>query len=68
MHELHSFDVKLLAMESRTRQLNARDVQVAQGARYQLPKGAQFRINHIKGTEEPLCWAADIVAGALRAR
>ncbi len=67
VHELHSFDVKLLAMESRTRQLNARDVQVVQGARYQLPKGSQFRIDHIKGAEEPLCWAADIVAGALRA-
>jgi hypothetical protein len=37
------------------------------GARYTLPKGAVFRVRHLPGAAEPILWAADIVAGAVRA-
>lgn len=54
-------------VESRTPQLNQRDVATVAGARFQLPKGTEFRVDHRAGPEEPLFWAADIVAGAVRA-
>jgi hypothetical protein len=38
-----------------------------QGARFQLPRGAKFRIDQVKGDTEPLLWVADIVAGACSA-
>lgn len=68
VYELHGFGVELLVMESRTPALNRRDIRTVTGARYGLPKGTRFRIEHVKGAEEPLCWVADIVAGALRAQ
>lgn len=35
-------------------------------ARYGLPKGSTFRIDHRPGSKEPALWCADIVAGAFR--
>jgi hypothetical protein len=65
--ELHGYGVDHLVMESRAGTLNTRDVQTVAGARYDLPKGASFRIDHRRGPDEPLLWAADVVAGAVRA-
>ncbi|MGD6757264.1 hypothetical protein [Streptomyces sp. BH105] len=66
--QLHGFQVGHLYMEAREQQLNNRDVATVQRARrYVLPKGADFRIDHIPGGTEPLLWVADVVAGACRA-
>ncbi|MBB3053545.1 hypothetical protein FHS23_004599 [Prauserella isguenensis] len=65
--ELHSYGAERLIMESRSKELNARDVKAVVGARYQLPKGTSFRVEHVPGPNEPLLWAADVVAGAVRA-
>jgi hypothetical protein len=66
--ELHGYGVTELLMESRTRQLNQRDVRTVAGVRQRLlPRDAEFRVDHKSGAE-PLLWAADIVAGAVRAR
>lgn len=65
--ELHGWGVELLLIEARTAQLDDRDLRTVIGARYNLPKGARFRTEHRTGTAEPLFWAADIVAGAVRA-
>jgi hypothetical protein len=67
VRELHGFAVDVFHMESRGPQLDARDIEVVKGARFALPKGTRFRITHVAGAEEPLTWAADIVAGACRA-
>jgi len=65
--ELHSRAVTELVIESRTQALNARDVATVRGARYCLPDGARFHVDHLPGHDEPLLWAADVVAGAVRA-
>lgn len=65
--ELHSYGAERLIMERRSQELNARDVRTVTGARYQLPKGTPFRVEHVAGPDEPLLWAADVVAGAVRA-
>ena len=65
--ELHSYSVTDLVIEARTKELDRRDVATVTGARYQLPKGTRFRVDHFVGSSEPLLWAADIVAGAVRA-
>lgn len=65
--ELHSYGVSELFMESRTHTLDRRDIRTVTGARFSLPKGAQLRVCHRPGVEEPLFWVADIVAGAVRA-
>ncbi|MBM7770438.1 hypothetical protein JOD54_000642 [Actinokineospora baliensis] len=67
VYELHLRGVAGLFMEGRTRQLNDRDIRVAMWARSNLPKGAQFAVTHLRGGEEPLLWAADILAGAAHA-
>ncbi|GAA2666182.1 MULTISPECIES: DUF3800 domain-containing protein [Actinosynnema] len=67
VHELHGCAVTELVLEARTAELDEHDITTATGARYQLPKGTRFRVTHQRGTEEPLFWAADIVAGAVRA-
>jgi hypothetical protein len=64
--ELHSYQVHTLLMESRTETLDRRDVRTVTGARYLLPKGSRFRVEHLPGAAEPLFWVADIVAGAVR--
>ncbi len=66
--ELSTFDVEMLVLEARTTTLDARDVETVKGARFDLPKGTPFRVTHEPGKNEPLLWAADIVAGAIRAR
>ncbi|AWH96418.1 hypothetical protein [Dietzia psychralcaliphila] len=65
--ELHSFSVSDLVIESRTRQLDARDIATVRGARFLLPKGSRFHVVHVPGKQEPLLWPADLVAGAVRA-
>lgn len=65
--ELYSDGIEELLMEARTSALDARDVATVIGARYMLPKGSMFRVDHQPGAEMPLFWAADIVAGAIRA-
>ncbi|MDR7302087.1 DUF3800 domain-containing protein [Haloactinomyces albus] len=65
--ELHGYEVTQLFMESRTQSLNKRDIDTVRGARYALPKGTLFHIDHIPGKQDALFWAADIVAGAVRA-
>ena len=67
VHELHSYGVTDLLMEARARELNARDIRTVTGARFQLPKGCRFRIDHEFGAREPLLWIADMIAGAVRA-
>ncbi|SDZ41038.1 hypothetical protein SAMN05216215_107011 [Saccharopolyspora shandongensis] len=64
--ELHSYGIDRLLMEGRSRALNERGVTTVRGARYELPKGAVFEIEHLPGSSEALLWAADIVAGAVR--
>ncbi|MGQ0841326.1 hypothetical protein [Actinokineospora sp.] len=66
VHELHGYGVTELVMESRTKALDARDVATVIGARHNLSKGTAFRVEHQAGAEQPLLWAADIVAGAVR--
>ncbi|MGW5648990.1 hypothetical protein ACWEV3_29675 [Saccharopolyspora sp. NPDC003752] len=66
VRELHGYGVDHLLMESRSRALNERDVATVRGARYELPRGAAFQIEHLPGSREALLWAADIVAGAVR--
>ncbi|MGH3095568.1 MAG: DUF3800 domain-containing protein [Streptosporangiales bacterium] len=65
--ELHGSEMDELYMEARTRALDTRDVRTVTGARYLLPKGTSFRVEHQPGAVQPLFWAADIVAGAVRA-
>ncbi|MGH3965377.1 MAG: hypothetical protein ACRDRY_19300 [Pseudonocardiaceae bacterium] len=65
--ELHGFGVQHLLIEARAADLNRRDVATVQGARFGLPKGARFRVDHIPGSAEPLLWVADVVAGVVRA-
>lgn len=65
--ELSGCGVETLIMEARTPALNKRDVQTVIGARYALPKGTRFAIEHTKGAQEPLLWVADVLAGAVRA-
>lgn len=66
--ELHSYGVEHLVIESRSAPLNARDVRTVASARYELNRGAKFRVAHLGGHTEPLLWAADIVAGSVRAK
>lgn len=68
VRELHGYGVTDLILEGRTNALNRRDIATVTGARFDLPKGARFRIHHTAGAAEPLLWTADIVAGAIRAR
>lgn len=65
--ELSGLGIEDLVMEGRTSALNQRDIRTAVGARFALPKGAHFRLEHRPGADEPIFWAADIVAGAVRA-
>ncbi|MEV6607533.1 hypothetical protein [Kutzneria sp. NPDC051319] len=64
--ELHSLGVDRLLMEARERELNRRDVRTVAGARYALPATADFRVDHEFAANEPLLWAADVVAGVVR--
>lgn len=68
VHELHAYGVGELLIESRTTELDRRDVATVRGARYELPKGTQFRVEHQIGAKEPLFRAADIIAGAVRSQ
>lgn len=65
--ELHGYGITELLVEARTAALDARDIRTVRGARFSLPKGTEFRVEHIPGKAEALFWAADIVAGAVRA-
>jgi hypothetical protein len=64
---LHGLGVQHLLIEARSAELNLRDVATVQGTRFNLPKGSHFRVDHIPGSDEPLLWVADVVAGAVRA-
>lgn len=66
--ELHGLGVTDLHMESRTPELNQRDINTVRGARFCLPYGAVFRVGHIPGKREALPWAADIATGVVRAQ
>lgn len=66
--ELHTLGVAELWIEARERELNRRDIRTVAGARYQLPKDARFRVDHLHGMGDPLFWAADVIAGAIRAQ
>lgn len=65
--ELHSYGVTHLMIESRTDQLDRRDVATVTRARLRLSKDALFLVDHQAGADEPLFWAADVVAGAVYA-
>lgn len=67
VYELHGVGVTQLMMEARQDKLDRDDVQLVTDTRYDLPKGTQLRVDHQRGAAEPLFWAADIVAGAVRA-
>lgn len=64
---LYGFGVQRLIIEARAAELNRRDVATVRGARFALPKGSPFRVDHVPGSAEPLLWVADIVAGVVRA-
>ena len=64
---LHGFGVRHLLMEARAPELNRRDIATVQGARFALPPGSNFWVDHVSGSAEPLLWVADIVAGTVRA-
>jgi hypothetical protein len=64
--ELHGRGVEHLLIEARAAKLNRRDVTTVQDARFALPQGSNFRVDHLAGSAEPLLWIADIVAGAVR--
>ena len=63
---LHGFGVQHLLIEARSAELNRRDVATVQGARFNSPKDSNFRVDHIPGSDEPLLWIADIVAGTVQ--
>jgi hypothetical protein len=65
--ELHGLGVTDLVMEAREPELNRRDVQTVIGSRYGLIGRPEFRVSHRFGAVDPLLWAADMVAGAVRA-
>lgn len=65
--ELYGYGVSHLLVESRTAQLDRNDVATVVGVRFQLSRAAAIRVDHVAGAKEPLFWAADIVAGAVRA-
>jgi hypothetical protein len=50
--ELHGFGVQHLLIEAQAAHLNRRDVATVQGARFALPKGSRFRVDHIPGSAE----------------
>jgi len=54
-------------MEAREQELNERDVRTVAGARFLLPKGSEFHVDHEFGLRDPALWATDLVAGAVRA-
>ncbi len=56
-----------MLMEAREQELNERDVRTVTGARFLLLKGSEFRVDHEFGRRDPALWAADLVAGAVRA-
>lgn len=64
--ELRHWRGSVGALEARENVLNERDVRVATAARFALPKGSTFRIEHPFGGTEPALWIADLVAGAVR--
>lgn len=64
--ELHGVGVTQLRMEARESELNQRDVRTVTGARFLLPKGSEFSVDHEFGMREPALWVADLVAGAVR--
>ncbi len=65
--ELVGYGVTDLWLEARTATLDRRDVTTVTGARHHLPRGTLFRVEHRPGGADALFWAADIVAGAVRA-
>jgi hypothetical protein len=65
--ELYDLGVTELLIESRNRRLDQRDVNTITGVRHSLSKGARFHLSHVSGSDEPLLWVADIVAGSVRA-
>ncbi|WP_285758623.1 hypothetical protein [Nocardiopsis ansamitocini] len=65
--ELHGYGVDTLYLEARDKALNQRDVQTVTGARFNLPRGTRFRVEHHRGGSDPLLWVPDVVAGAVRA-
>lgn len=64
--ELYGRGVTRMVAESRQEVLDRRDVETVRGARFGLPRGTRFHISHMPGALEPVLWAADIVAGAVR--
>lgn len=65
--ELHRLGVTRLLMEAREQELNERDVRTVTGARFLLPRGSEFRVDHEFGLRDPALWAADLLAGVARA-
>ena len=65
--ELHGLGVRRLCLEARKPVLNQRDVRTVVGARFLLPKGSQFRVEHGFRPGRTGAVGADLVAGALRA-
>lgn len=64
--ELHGRGVASIVAESREETLDRRDVDTVRHARHRLPAGSRAHISHERGPAEPVLWAADIVAGAVR--
>ncbi|WP_053202268.1 hypothetical protein [Jiangella muralis] len=65
LFELAAAGVDDVWLESRNPLLDRRDLDVVAGfhARRVIPRG--LRIGHLRAGDEPLLWAADIVAGAI---
>lgn len=66
--ELRSFEVDTLYLEACQPSLNKRDERtVARIRQHYLPKGARFRVTHVRGADAVELWNADVVAGVCRA-
>jgi len=65
--DLHERGVQEILIEARTPELDRRDIETIRGVRFGLPRHTTLWARHVPGAEQPLLWAADIVAGAVRA-
>lgn len=65
--ELYGYEVRTLVLESRGRTLDKKDERVVRPFQAQH-NDDRFTLRHEPGGNEPLLWAADIVAGAVRAK
>jgi hypothetical protein len=67
LHLLAVADVERVVLEARTESLNARDTDLVDVLRIRHAIPSHLRVSVQRPDSEPMLWAADIVAGAVRA-